>query len=361
MSKYKYGFLDIDGFKKDLTENDNRKFKKSLYNLLKNNKEIYEHSIVQKTQSGGYHFIFKHNETDKINNEYMNGFKTPNKLKEDYNLKNHDKLGNGSKSGAIEIFINQIKYCMVYPSKIKPNKEYEIIYKGKEFGEPVKNIKEQLIKVFGDNDVITKKYENKSKSKVKKENKNNINSELKKKFLKDDIVFNLLVEEFKDQTSNHNSILGTYTAILKSIGLTDGEAESYMEKVLTGADDNTNEHINQVVNYLSSNDGTKPNFREYLNSNGLNDLLDTYLNPIYRTKKSKKTKENKNKKNKTNLYEEVKGSFAEYAGKIPYNLIEDFLQHIKEVIDTLLIKMYGVPIVTFSHNNLVILKKKVIL
>ena len=351
-NKYKYGFLDIDGFKKDLTEKDNRKFKKDLYNLLKNNKEIYEHSIVQKTQSGGYHFIFKHNETDKINNEYMNGFKTPNKLKEDYNFKNHDKLGNESKSGAIEIFINQIKYCMVYPSKIKPNKEYEIIHKGKKFGEPVKNIKKQLTKVFGNNEVITKKYENKSKSKVKKENKNNINSELKKKFLKDDIVFNLLVEEFKKQTGNHNTILATYTAILKSIGLTDGEAESYMEKVLTGANDNTNEHTNQINSYINSNDGTKPNFREYLNSNELNDLLDTYLNPVYRTKKSKKSKEHKTKKKQKSLYEEVKGSFAEYAGKIPYNLTEDFLQHIKKKINTLSKELDGIPLITFSHNNL---------
>ena len=259
---YKYGFIDIDGFKDDLDSDVNKEFKKDLFKLLKSNEELYKHSIVQKTQSGGYHFIFKHEEKEKINNAYMNRFKIPTKLKKKYKLK-QDYFGFGKNSGAIEVFVNEPKLAIIYPTKITSNRSYEIICIGDEFGKPVKKLKEQLKKVFGDNEIVTEEY--KSKEKIVKSNENSINSsqndfnkkrcinkESIKKFKLDEKLKNELCEEVKKQTGNHNRFLGFLNSYLYEIGFEKKEIKEYIYTILNEANDLTDEHKSQISSYIKN-------------------------------------------------------------------------------------------------------------
>ncbi len=317
-NEFNYGYIDIDGFKepKKNKENSfylepaqNRKFKKQeLLKIFKECKEIWDYAFVQETQSGGYHLIFKIDSDDIINNVYANSFKLNKQIKEKYNIP-LTHIGIGRQSGSIEMFFNVEKFCMLYPSKYNINgnlQQYSIYHIGKKFGEPVKDVKntiKQSMEKAGykydpapakENKKKTNKTTKKdlSSGKNNKDNHNVLeNSETKNRFLNDEKLLNLFVEEFKTHEGNHNSIIGVYTAILKSIDLSDDEAESYMEKVLTGADDNTNEHINQVKSYINSNDSTKPNFREYLNDNELNKILNEYFKSIAIEKAKEREKE----------------------------------------------------------------------
>lgn len=77
-------------------------------------------------------------------------FKIPEQVKEEYNIPlNHIAIG--GESGAIEMFFNVEKFCMLYPSRYKINGKihrYNLYHIGKKFSEPVTDVKNKIKKAM---------------------------------------------------------------------------------------------------------------------------------------------------------------------------------------------------------------------